>query len=270
MKRNSAHLYISVALAFCPFISSAQAPICTLAANRTSVIAGDIFILTATCAPVPTAFIWTGPGAPARTSVPSILITAPSEAGPLIYSLVATRETSSSVPVEFRMPIGVSTPPPPPIPPRPVPPPITPSPSVGLAVSCPVDYKAPANLQTVSTLINDSRTSFVLAPGQVVAARFTAPSNYKVARVEMLSDNYIDGKDFSISSCPGEFSETLPSACVSRVMGSTMLMFASDTPAPAAELSRERCHLRSGNTYFFNTRMSNQGGSSVTIHAERF
>jgi hypothetical protein len=249
----------------------AQAPVCTLASNLATVASGDVFILTASCSPAATQYSWTGIGAPAQTSVPSILIVADNPTGSRVYRVVGAANGISGAAAEATVVVGSTTSPTPPTNPTNPQIPSTPiaTPVALLPSACPATYATPAGL-VVSNFSVGSPGRVQLSQSSRQAFRFVAPQSMNVGRVEMLSDNYSDGKDFSISSCPGDFSKTLPTACVSRVMGSTMLMFALDSPTPSAEMTRERCLLKAGATYYFNVRMSNQGVSLVTINARQF
>jgi hypothetical protein len=244
------------------------APICTIAPNTARPAPGAAVILTASCVPAATSYLWTGEGIPTATSVPSVLTAAPSTGGSFTYTVkgidASGASAVASTTITVTAPVVVT---PPVTPVVPVIPPTTTPVDVALPSICPVSYVEPANIQRVDLVLNGGESAAVpLTGGAMVSYRFTPSSGLRVGRVEMKSDNYIDGKDVAISPCRGDFARTLPNECVSYLMGSAMLMFDADSAK-----AQRRCHVAPGATYFVNVRMSYPTtGSIVTVSAREY
>ena len=249
----------------------AQTPVCTVTPNKTTLAPNEVLILTAACVPVASSYVWTGPGIPSTTAVPSVLTTAPSLAGAYLFTVAGvngsgtgpTVSTSVTVP---STPTPPAPPPPAPPPPGSTPPPPAPAPSAFVAPTCPNAYVEPARLTTALIDLVATPVSATLLNRSIFAWRFTPTAALKVARIEMTSDNYIDGKDMAISARAGDFAATLPNECVSPQMGSSMLMLDVDST-----FAQQRCHLVAGGTYYINVRMSYPTvGSIVTLKAREY
>ena len=247
---------------------NAQVPVCTVMPNKSTLVPDEVLILTASCTPAATSYVWTGLGIPSVTAVPSVLTTAPSGSGVYLYTVAGLNLVGRSLVATTSISVGVATVPVTPAPsPAPLPPP-TPSPTpIALAVpACSSAFIEPSNLVKADITLTGAAVNATLLSGKIFAWKFVPTVGLNVARLEMTSDNYIDGKDVSISSCPGDFAAALPNECMSRLMGSTMLMFDTD-----ATLAQQRCHLVAGSRYYVNVRMSYAStGSIITVKAREF
>lgn len=258
---------IALALGVLASKANAQVPTCTLTPSSTNVTASEVVIFKATCAPAATSYLWTGPGIPSSTSVPSVLTTAPSVAGAYLFTVKGVNAAGSGMLASATMTVGTSAPPPPPPPPNP-PVPAPPAPPTGsvLPAACPTSYQEPTKLTKSTVDQVGTPVTATLLNGAVFAWMFSPRVGLKVARVEMTSDNYIDGKDVSISPCAGDFATTLPKECSSPLTGSTMFMVDVDNT-----VTQQRCHLVAGAKYYVNVRMSSTNtGSIVTVKAQEF
>ena len=243
--------------------SVAQVPICMLNGPTASVAANSVFTLTATCTPTASAYTWTGPGIPSATAVASVLGTAPSAAGTYVFSVLGKNASGPGLIASSTLIVATSgSPPVTPVAPV-VPAPRPQAGSIGLLASCSPNYTQPTNLNVAAMTLDSTVFGATFTGTEIFAWSFVAPEAMKLARVEMTSDNYIDGKDFSVSACPGDFATTLPNECVSRLMGSSMLMI-------DAGGNQQRCHLSAGSTYFVNVQMSYPAPSVVRIRGQAY
>lgn len=249
----------------------AQIPVCTVTPNKAALVPDEVLILTASCAPVATSYAWTGPGIPSVTAVPSVLTTAPSLSGTYVYTVAGVNATGQSLVATTSVAVGATTVPAPPTPPPPSPSPSpspapSPAPSVSALPPCSATYVEPTNLAKADIALTGAAVNGTLVSGKIYAWKFVPTLGLKVARVEMTSDNYIDGKDVVVSACPGDFAGTLPNECTSRLMGATMLMLDVDST-----FAQQRCHLIAGSPYYVNVRMSYATtGSIITVKAREF
>ena len=255
-------IFLAVALVFAS-TSAAQVPTCALRGPTASVAANSVFTLTAACTPVASAYTWTGPGIPSATAVASVLGTTPSAAGTYAFSVLGKNVLGTGPIASFTLIVATSgSPPVTPIAPV-VPAPRPQAGSISLLASCSPNYTQPTNLSVAVMTLDSTVFGATFTGTEIFAWSFVAPEAMKLARVEMTSDNYIDGKDISVSACPGDFATTLPNECVSRLMGSSMLMI-------DAGGNQQRCHLSAGNTYFVNVRMSYPAPSVVRIRGQAY
>ena len=94
----------------------AQVPVCTVTPNKATLAPNEILILTASCAPAATSFVWTGLGIPSMTAVPSVLATAPLT-GSYVYTVTGVNASGQSQVSSTTITVGgaaVVTPPSPP------------------------------------------------------------------------------------------------------------------------------------------------------------